>query len=136
MSSSAKLPAKHNPFKAVEGFDHVTITIGAEAANAITVSCQLQDTQRRTLAGKRAFQFWLADAASGLTLATAPSGGYAIASSKGLILPQTANRCSQGVSDANGEFAITITDTGTPTFYLVIVKPNGELVISDAITFA
>lgn len=39
-------------------------------------------------------------------------------------------------SEADGDIDINITDTGTPTFYLAVVLPNGKLNVSSAITFA
>ena len=40
------------------------------------------------------------------------------------------------VSEADGDIDINITESGTDTFYLVLVMPNGKLIVSDAITFA
>ena len=42
----------------------------------------------------------------------------------------------QLVSESDGDIDINITETGTPTFYLVLVLPNGKLAASGAITFA
>ena len=41
------------------------------------------------------------------------------------------------VIEADGDIDITIGDaSGAATYYLVLVMPSGELVVSDAITFA
>jgi len=40
------------------------------------------------------------------------------------------------ISEADGDIDVDITDSGTPTMYLVLVLPNGKLAVSDAITFA
>ena len=135
MSTSAKMAAKHLPFKTAEGFDDVAITIGADAGTTVLVSCQLKDANGRNVAAKRGFLFYLSTLATGLVAPAAPSGGYAIASSKGRIIPIVANIAGYAQSDANGEFAITITEAGAYTCFLNIVKPNGEIVTSTVITF-
>jgi hypothetical protein len=40
------------------------------------------------------------------------------------------------VSEADGDIDVNILDTGTPTFYLILVMPDGSRVASGAITFA
>jgi len=42
----------------------------------------------------------------------------------------------QLVSESDGDIDIDISESSTPTFYLVVVLANGDLVVSDAITFA
>ena len=54
----------------------------------------------------------------------------------GLLLEWTNNVSGLVISEADGDIDVTLTDTGTPTFYLVLVLPNGRLVVSPAITFA
>lgn len=39
-------------------------------------------------------------------------------------------------SESDGDIDINITDSGTPTFYLIVLLPNGGSVSSGAITFA
>ena len=40
------------------------------------------------------------------------------------------------ISEADGDIDINIVESGVATWYLVLVMPNGELIVSDAITFA
>jgi len=39
------------------------------------------------------------------------------------------------ISEADGDIAIDVTDTGTDAKYLVLVMPNGKLVVSGVLTF-
>lgn len=104
--------------------------VGAEAANVINVSCDLQ------LKAPQALTFYLADDAAGLTPSSvAPTGGIAIGTN-GALIESVANLSGTVICEADGTFDIDITDTGTPTFYLVVVDKGGLLHISDAITFA
>lgn len=115
---------------------NVGFTIGAEAANAINVVIQLKDGKTGNDAGERRCVFaYLSDDANGDSLAaTAPTGGWAIGTD-GLLIPVVANKAAFLVSEADGDIDVTITDTGTPTFRLIVVA-GGQLHASGAITFA
>ncbi len=113
-----------------------TMVVGTESSNAINVAGQLQDVFGDDLAKAAAVKFYLADDAAGMTPSgTAPTGGIAIGTD-GALLESIDNLSGTIISEADGDFDITLTDTGTPTFYLVLIMPNGKLVISGAITFA
>ncbi|TXH52453.1 MAG: hypothetical protein E6Q97_16020 [Desulfurellales bacterium] len=113
-----------------------TFTVGAEAANAINVAVQLKDGQGVALARAAALPWYLATNATGLTPATsAPNGGTA-AGTNGKIIEWTAELSGLMVFTAAGQANINITDSGTPTLYLVVVLPGGILAVSGAITFA
>lgn len=104
--------------------------VGAEATNVINVSCDLQ------LKTPQALTFYLADDAEGLTPSSvAPTGGIAIGTD-GALIESVANLAGTVITEADGTFDVDITDTGTPTFYLVVVDKGGLLHVSDAITFA
>lgn len=114
----------------------VAFTVGAEAANAINVAIQVKDSNGKDASTRRAFPWYLSGDAGGDTIASAaPSGGIAIGTD-GLLLEWTANLSGYVISEADGDIDVTLTDTGTPTFYLVLVLPNGALAVSGAITFA
>jgi len=114
-------------------------TIGTEAANVINVAGQVRSSllaaKGSDIAQSVALKAYLSANADGSTLATAPDGGVAIGTD-GLILPDVANQVFTIVTEADGDFDIDITETGAGTWYLVIVNALGQLVISDAITFA
>lgn len=124
------IPSRQSPFRSsvVAG---VTFTIGAEAANARNVQVKLASG-----GAHGAVLAYLSDDASGNSIvATAPSGGWAIGTD-GLLIPLVTNKAAYLVSEADGDIDVTITEAGVKTVYLVIVLPDGSLVVSSAISFA
>ena len=112
-----------------------TFSIGTEAGNEIDVTIQLLDGAGDEMATRSAVQFYLSDNANGDTLVAATTS-LAIATD-GLMLEHISNSAGVLVSEADGDIDITIGDaSGAATYYLVLVMPSGELVVSDAITFA
>lgn len=111
-------------------------TVGTEAANAINVAIQLYDRDNGNEVDERVGLAWyLASNATGDAIATAPTGGIAIGTD-GLLLEWTNNVSGWVVSEVDGDIDVTITDSGTPTMYLVLVAPDGKVYVSGAITFA
>ena len=113
----------------------VNQSVGAEAANIITVTCEFRDRSGVALTSVGTLPFYLADDAAGATPSTvAPTVGTA--ATTGAIIEHTANLSGLAVATAAGALVITLEDAGTPTFFLVFVLPNGLLGVSAAITFA
>ena len=112
-------------------------TVGSEAADAINVAVQLSDRENGNEVGERiGLQWYLADDANGDTpSSTAPTGGIAIGTD-GALIESVANLSGFVISESDGDIDLTLTDVGTPTFYLVLVMPDGKLQVSGAITFA
>lgn len=126
--------AVHSPYKSLK-IEGVGFTVGAEAANAITVSLQLT-LNDRDLGQRGGVLAYLSDDANGDSVAaSAPSGGVAVATD-GLAIPLVAGKTWLLVSEADGDIALTLTEATAKTFYLVIVLPSGELKVSPAIAFA
>lgn len=121
----------------IGGVYGATMAVGAEAANAITVSIQLTDEDGSDLAVRGSVMAYLSDDANGDSVAgTAPDGGVAVATD-GLAIPLVAGKCWLLTSEADGDIALAITESGADTWYLVLVMPaTGKLVVSGAITFA
>lgn len=113
------------------------ITVGAEAANVINVAIQLVDRLNgNALASRAAVGFYLADDANGDTPSTvAPSGGVAIGTD-GAAIETVADLAGTLISESDGDIDLDITEAGAKTYYLVLIMPDGKLVVSDAITFA
>lgn len=113
-----------------------TITVGAEAADVINVAIQLQGNQSADAAQALGVLAYLSDNSDGSTLiATAHSGGVAVGTD-GLAIELTADKVFVLVSESDGDIDLDITEAGAKTAYLVLVAPNGELIVSDAITHA
>lgn len=112
-------------------------TIGAEAANVINIAIQLTDRNNGNEMGERSSIFaYLSDDANGNSIAgTAPSGGIAIGTD-GLAIPLVANKAFMLTSEVDGDIDLNITEAGVDTWYLILVMPDGKLLVSGAITFA
>lgn len=114
----------------------ITFSIGTETDDVIRISGQLKDKEGNNLAIPVGIQIYLSDNSNGLSLAAAaPSGGWAIGTT-GIILPLIANKSATVVASATGNFDLDITEAGAKSFYLVVIMPLGNLVISSAITFS
>jgi len=115
---------------------NATISVGTEGTNAISVTIQLVDGNGDNLTAIAGFSWYLSgDSAGAGIVGTAPNGGTAIGAS-GKIAELVAEKAGYLLTDATGKAIITLTDSTTPTFYLVVILPIGKVVISSAITFA
>jgi hypothetical protein len=115
-----------------------TITVGTEADNSINVAVQLTDANGDNVAAIHHLLVYLSDQDDGTDVsAGAPDADVAIGTDGVILLEYTTDLVFQVQTDATGAFDFDIGDTtGTPTWYLVVVLPNGQQVVSDAITFA
>jgi hypothetical protein len=103
-----------------------TISGAAGAANVCTVTIQLKDGSGTNMARVIPFTVYASSASDGLTLASAASTGFSVASG-GMSLNNgeaitTSIRC---MSSATGGCVLSLTDTGKQTSYLVLVLNNG-----------
>lgn len=113
-----------------------SFTVGDEDSNAINVAVQLTDRAGVDLAEAAALPFYLSDDDAGQTPSgTAPDGGIAIGTD-GALIEHTDNVAGLAIFEADGALDIDITESGTETFYLNVVLPNGKIATSGAITFA
>lgn len=104
-----------------------TITAAAGAANTSTVTVQLKDGAGTNIARSVAFRVYASSAADGLTLASAASTGFSVASG-GLALNNGTVVTTQisAMSSATGGCVLSLLDTGKQTSYLVLVLPSGN----------
>ncbi len=112
-----------------------TLVVGAEATNAIAVSVQVKDITGANIAAKHVVKWWLSAAAGGTPTGSAPNGGTAVTTGTALK-EHTAEVFGESFTDATGLLVLTVTDSGTPTFYLNVDIGNGAITSSAAITFA
>lgn len=113
-----------------------TIVVGSESTNVINVAIQLEDADGDDLAAQANLFAYLSDDANGdSVVATAPDGGVVIGTD-GLAIPVVADKAFRLTSESDGDVDLNITESGAKTEYLVLVMPNGSLVVSDAITHA
>lgn len=104
-----------------------TITAAAGVSNTATVTIQLKDGAGTNIARKVAFKVYASSAADGLTLASAASTGFSVASG-GLSLNNGAAITTQisCISSASGAAVLSLLDTGKQTSYLVLVVEGGS----------
>lgn len=114
----------------VGGVGGVEFTVGASDTG--TVAIQLVDHNGVDLAEAAVVTAYLADTADGLTPASAdPDGGVAIGTDGALMVGSVPVMWL--ISEADGDIDLVLTESGTATWYLVIVLPNGKLAVSGAI---
>jgi len=113
------------------------ISVGTEGAGSIiNVAVQLIDKDNgNELAERIGVLGYLSDDAYGNSVvASAPDGGWAIGTD-GLLIPIVTNKAAWFVTENDGDLDINITHAGANrTMYLVLVMPDGQLVVSSAIT--
>ncbi len=113
----------------------IGVTVGQEGSDTITVTLQLEDQSGNAVALRWLGEIWLGDAAYGDLTATAPSGGVAVATGQQLGAHLVSNKHLKAISSSGGVIAIDITDTGTPTFYVMAVGGGADLAASEPVTF-
>lgn len=113
-----------------------TFVIGAESGgNTITVNIQLKDAAGVDMATRSAVGFYLSSDANGDTTAVAATS--LVAGTDGVMQEFISNSAGRLISEADGDIDVVVGDaSGVATYYLVLVMPNGSLVVSAAITFA
>lgn len=103
-----------------------TIAVAAGASNVCTVTVQLKDGSGTNLARIVPFTMYASSAADGLTVASAASTGFSVASG-GVALPggDAVTQQIKCMSSATGGCVLSLTDTGKQTSYLVLVVGQG-----------
>ena len=112
-----------------------TITVGADAGTTITVTIQLNDASGNEIAARAALWAYFSDDANGDSIAGTGPTSIAIAAD-GVWQEVITDKAGWLVSEADGDISLTITEAGADVWYLVLVMPDGSLVVSDALTFA
>lgn len=103
-----------------------TITAVAGAANTATITVQLKDGSGTNMTRIIPFRVYSSSTADGLTLQSAASTGYSVASG-GLSLNNGEAITTQisCMSSATGGCVLSLLDTGKQTSYLVLQLPSG-----------
>ena len=103
-----------------------TIVAAAGAANTATVTVQLKDGSGTNLTYSVPFTVYASSAANGLTLASAASTGFSVASGGLSLANGTAVTTKiSAISSATGGCVLSLLDTAKQTSYLVLVLENG-----------
>jgi hypothetical protein len=114
-----------------------SFTVGAEAGNAIVVSIQLKDAGGNDLTTRANVYAYLSDDANGDSLIATAHDGAVAGGTDGVLQAMEAKKSFRLTSEADGDIDVSITHAaGAKTAYLVLVLPEGNLVVSGAITHA
>lgn len=111
-----------------------SITVGAEVTNVRAITIQLKDSNGADMAERTMINAHvMADANGDAFATTGGSTGIAIGTD-GALLAVVAKKSFILVSEADGDIDLTWTDTGTEVCFLHLELPNGQRVVSAALT--
>lgn len=134
--SQAQEPAKKSSYKSAGVFDLVAFTVGAKISTVINVGLMLKTCKGVQLAEPAQFKAYLSDVVTGLDITgTVPDGGVAIGTNGKILASLVTNKMWELVSKADGTIDLSITHSGTHTYYLIVVDPIGSVIASTAIVF-
>ena len=123
-----------NVASAVYNFD---ITVGADAGTTVTINIQALQGGGDEIDTIATFFAFLSDDADGIGVsAAAPDGGVAAGTDGEIIAAVVADLVFLLQTEADGDLDLVLTETGTATWYLVLIDAYGRMHVSDAITFA
>ena len=113
-----------------------TITVSAEntTANTMAVAVQLKDFAGNDLTVRNTILAYFAADANGDAILTSAFDGVANGTD-GEVIELITGSTMLLTSEADGDIDITISETEAFTGYLVLVMPNGKLIVGDACTF-
>lgn len=112
-----------------------TITVPTISSNTFAVTIQLLDYAGNDLTVPASVLCYVASDSAGLDSSDLTSEITITSGGDGSTFVVLAKYAWQLISEADGDIAIDVTDTGTDTLYLVLVMPNGKLVVSGALAF-
>lgn len=125
---------------AIDGYQipaFAAIDVSAEDSDVVTLTIQLYADADGVLPLENvaSVDWWLSDDSGGDgVVATAPDGG--IDATTGVLTHVVADKTGFVNCDATGAIVLTVEESGTDTFYLVLKLPTGRVVVSSAITTA
>jgi hypothetical protein len=114
---------------------NIEVTIGPETSHVINVALQLQTQDETPLSFMASLLAYLSDSPNGKAFtATAPDGGVAIGTN-GACNPLVAGKAFLLTFETTGLLDLNIQNSTAVTWYLTIVMPNGNPIVSAAIAF-
>lgn len=112
-----------------------TITVPTISSDTFAVTIQLKDFAGNDLAVPAAIKAFVSSDSAGLDMSDLTSEITITSSGDGSAAVLLAKYSWLLVSEADGDIAIDCTDTGADAKYLVLVMPNGKLVVSGIMQF-
>jgi hypothetical protein len=111
------------------------ITVPAISSDTFAVTIQLKDFEGNNLKVPAVIHAHVTTDAAGLLTEVLTSEISKTSSGSGVVNILLAKYSWQLISDADGYITIDCTDTGTTDIYLVLVMPDGSLVVSGVMAF-
>lgn len=114
-----------------------TITVGADTTGAFPVSVQLTGPTGKDLRESMVVQYYLSTDSAGDTLSTdgTDTSDITIGTDGTIIAETRADVAGVVKSEADGDIDFVVTVITTKQAYLVIVLPDGEIVISTVMAY-
>lgn len=114
-------------------YDAVITLVSSDPA---VITIQLKDYAGNDLTVPASVMAWISSTATGIDPSAVSSELALTGSGDGAVLIHLTHYLYQLISEADGDIAVTITDTGTTAQYLTLLMPNGKLVVSEHLVFA
>jgi len=99
------------------------------------VNIQLVDLAGQPVLKSMVLEVYMSSDPDDIIPSGATSWAITAAGAGTLVLDTTAGEIATFQTDAEGKLDITLTETGALTSYMIAKLPNGELSVSDLITF-
>jgi len=113
-----------------------TITVGTKASHAFPIAIQLLGPSGVDMKYSAVVDVYLCTDTAGDTMASATqSGGLDILTDGTIIKEHTADVYQTLKSESDGDIGLTVTLNASYTVYLVVVLPNGRVIISSALAY-
>jgi len=115
------------------------ITVGTPTAGSFPVAIQLKNAQGGDLTHCAGVFFYLSKNSDGSTICLDGTDTTSVTIGTDGLFPEIAGYatavCGHVISEDDGDIDMTIVVLTTKTVYLVLVMPNGQLVISSIMTY-
>lgn len=113
-----------------------TITVGTKSSHAYPIAIQLLGPSGVDMKYSAVVDVYLATDVAGDTMASATeSAGLDILTDGTIIKEHTSDVYQTLKSEADGDIGLTVSLNASYTVYLVVVLPNGRVVVSTALAY-
>jgi hypothetical protein len=116
-----------------------SIAVSAEDTNVVTCAITITDAVSGGSPGKAlAFPFYLSSDSAGQVPEAGTDCSVAAGTDGAVVQMSDGGSSIAGflVTETTGEMDLTVTDTGSDTYYLNVIMPDGRVVTSSVITLA
>ena len=111
------------------------ITVGTLTSDTYPVTIQLKDFAGKNLDVPAGIMAYYSEVSTGLVPSTVTTDLAITSGGEGAVLVLLSNYLYLLVSEEDGTIAVDSEDSGTTDQYLVLVMPDGKLVVSGVLTY-